>query len=81
MVEQDWTPAMVRLGHLQSLANQGFMTVMELTACRVLEDPAFLAPVEGYMVTFLAFTSRDLVHYRISSSACCCGTMAWSNTI
>jgi hypothetical protein len=47
--------AMVTLGHLQSLANQGFMVAMELTACRVLEDPAFPAPVKGDVVTFVAF--------------------------
>jgi hypothetical protein len=47
--------AMVTLGHLESLANQGFMVAMELTACRVLEDPAFPTPVKGDVVTFVAF--------------------------
>jgi hypothetical protein len=58
MVEQDWTPSKVTQGHLQSLVNQGFMTVIELMACRVPEDPAFAAPAEGYMVTIVAFYER-----------------------
>jgi hypothetical protein len=33
----------------------GFMAATELKACCVLEDPAFLAPVEGYLVSFVAF--------------------------
>jgi hypothetical protein len=39
MAEQDWTPSIVMLGQLQKLEQQGFMTVAELAACRVLEDP------------------------------------------
>jgi hypothetical protein len=31
------------------------MTASDLVACRVLEDPAFLMPEEGYVVTFVAF--------------------------
>jgi hypothetical protein len=31
------------------------MKAAELVACRVLEDPAFPMPVEGYMVSFVAF--------------------------
>jgi hypothetical protein len=58
MAKEDWTPSKVTLGHLQSLANQGFMMAMELTVCHVLEDPAFPAPVEGYMVTFVALYER-----------------------
>jgi hypothetical protein len=46
---------MVPQGHLQNLMNQGFMTALELTASCVPEDPAFPAPVEGYVVTFLTF--------------------------
>jgi hypothetical protein len=42
-------------GHLQNLPDQGFMTVAELTACHVPEDPAFPTPTDGYMVTFVAF--------------------------
>jgi hypothetical protein len=30
------------------------MTAMELAACHVPEDPAFSAPVKGYVVTFVA---------------------------
>jgi hypothetical protein len=42
-------------GHLQKLVKQGFMTAAELVTCRVPEDLAFLAPAEGYMVSFMAF--------------------------
>jgi hypothetical protein len=45
--EKDWTPSKVMQGHLQNLVNQGFMMMTELTACRVPEDPAFTAPVDG----------------------------------
>jgi hypothetical protein len=31
------------------------MTVVGLAACRMLEDPVFPAPAEGYVVTFVAF--------------------------
>jgi hypothetical protein len=31
------------------------MMVMELTACHVPVDPTFLTPVDGYVVTFMAF--------------------------
>jgi hypothetical protein len=31
------------------------MAVTELEACHVLEDPAFPAPLEGYVVSFVAF--------------------------
>jgi hypothetical protein len=58
MAEQAWTPSKVTLGHLQSLANQGFIMVAELTAYRVPEDPSFPAPVKGYMVTFVEFYER-----------------------
>jgi hypothetical protein len=30
----------------------------EHATCRVSEDPAFLTPVEGYMVSFLVFYER-----------------------
>jgi hypothetical protein len=36
----------------------GFMTVVELGACRVPENPAFSAPTEGYVVSFVAFYER-----------------------
>jgi hypothetical protein len=55
IAEQDWTPSIVTPGHLQKLVKQGFMTAAELVACRVPEDPAFLAPAEGYVVSFMAF--------------------------
>jgi hypothetical protein len=31
------------------------MMVVGLAACRMLEDPVFPAPAEGYVVTFVAF--------------------------
>jgi hypothetical protein len=34
------------------------MTAAELKTCRVLEDPAFPTPTEGYMVYFVAFYKR-----------------------
>jgi hypothetical protein len=41
--------------HLQSLVSHGFMTVMELVAYRMPEDPTSPAPVEGYVVAFVVF--------------------------
>jgi hypothetical protein len=58
MAEQDWTPSSVTLGHLQKLMKLGFMMVVELGACRVPEDPAFSAPAEGYIVSFVVFYER-----------------------
>jgi hypothetical protein len=58
MVEQDWTPSTITLGHLQILVKHGFMAVVELEACRVPEDPTFPAPVEGYVVSFVSFYER-----------------------
>jgi hypothetical protein len=55
MVEQDWAPSTVTPGHLQKLLKQGFMMAAELMACLVPEDPVFPAPVEGYVVSFMAF--------------------------
>jgi hypothetical protein len=37
------------------------MTAMELMACRMPEDPLFSVPVNGYMVTFMAFYERGFV--------------------
>jgi hypothetical protein len=34
------------------------MTVSELEACRVPEDPAFPTTTEGYVVSFVAFYER-----------------------
>jgi hypothetical protein len=33
----------------------GFMAVAELEVCRVLEDPVFPTPIEGYVVSFTTF--------------------------
>jgi hypothetical protein len=45
-------------GYLQKLVKHGFMAVAEHEACRLLEDPMFPAPVEGYMVSFVSFYKR-----------------------
>jgi hypothetical protein len=37
-------------GDKQKLAKQGFMMVVDLTACRVPEDPTFRIPAKGYVV-------------------------------
>jgi hypothetical protein len=55
MAEQDWTPSTIMPGHLQKLMKLGFMAAVELEACHVLEDPMFLASMEGYVVSFVAF--------------------------
>jgi hypothetical protein len=36
------------------------MTATELMTCRVPEDPVFPGPIEGYVVTFVAFFERGL---------------------
>jgi hypothetical protein len=59
MVEQDWTPSTIMLGHLQKLMKHGFMVATELVACRVPEDPTFPAPVEGYVVSFVVFYKQE----------------------
>jgi hypothetical protein len=38
--------------HVQKLLKQGFMMVVELTSCYMLEDSAFPAPGEGYVVFY-----------------------------
>jgi hypothetical protein len=35
--------------------SQGFMMALELGTCRVLKDHVSPAPVEGYVVAFMAF--------------------------
>jgi hypothetical protein len=55
MVEQDWTPSSIRLGHLQKLMKHGFMSAVELETYQVLMDPVLPAPAEGYVVSFMAF--------------------------
>jgi hypothetical protein len=55
MAEQDWTSSTVTLSHMQKLMKHGFMSMVELEAYLVSEDPAFPMPVEGYVVFFAAF--------------------------
>jgi hypothetical protein len=40
MVELDWTVSKVTQEHLQNLVSQGYMTVAELTTCRMPKDPS-----------------------------------------
>jgi hypothetical protein len=58
MVEQNWTPSTVMLGHLQKFMRHDFMLAAELEAYWVPKDPALLAPTEGYVVSFMAFHER-----------------------
>jgi hypothetical protein len=58
MAEQGWKPLEVTQVHLQDLVSQGFMTVAQLMTCRVPEDHASPASLEGYVVTFAAFYVR-----------------------
>jgi hypothetical protein len=67
IAELDYTPSKVTQEHLQSFMSQGFMTAVELMTCHVPEDPTSPAPAEGYMVSFVAFTSKDLVCRRTDS--------------
>jgi hypothetical protein len=55
MAEQDWTPTTITLNHLQKCVKHGFMSAVELEACRVPVDPTFPVPAEGYVVSFTAF--------------------------
>jgi hypothetical protein len=80
MVEQDWTPSSVMLGHLQKLMKHRFMSATELEAYPVPMDPALTAPVEGYVVSFTTFYERGLVCLCTHSSTRSCGTMALSLT-
>jgi hypothetical protein len=43
---------------MQKLVKHGFMAAVEFEACQVLVDSAFPAPVEGYVVSFMAFYER-----------------------
>jgi hypothetical protein len=61
MAEQDWTPSIVMLSHLLKLVKHGFMAVVELEACQVLNDATFPTPAEGYMVSFTAFYKQGFV--------------------
>jgi hypothetical protein len=58
MAEQDGTPSTIMPSHLQKLVKHGFMAAAELEACRVLEDPAFPMPANGYVVSFMMFYER-----------------------
>jgi hypothetical protein len=80
MVEQDWTPSTIMPGHLQKLVQHGFMPAAELKACHVLEDPAFPAPAEGYVVSFMAFNEQDSACHHIDSSTHFSGIAASSFT-
>jgi hypothetical protein len=51
-------PSTILPGHLQKQVKHGFMTVAEIEACCVLEDPMFPAPMEGYVASFMAFYER-----------------------
>jgi hypothetical protein len=55
MVELGWTTSEVMQEHLQNLASQGYMTVVELATCRVLEDPASPVQARGYVVACAVF--------------------------
>jgi hypothetical protein len=55
---QDWILSTVMPGHMQKLVKHGFMAVTELKACRVLKDPAFPTPAEGYVDSFVEFYER-----------------------
>jgi hypothetical protein len=55
MVEKDWTPSTVMLGHLQKLMKHEFMMAAELATCHMSEGPTFPMPLEGYVVSFVAF--------------------------
>jgi hypothetical protein len=55
MAEKDWTPSTDMSCHLQNLVKHGFMAAAELEACHVPEDPAFPAPTERYVVSFVVF--------------------------
>jgi hypothetical protein len=60
MGEQDWTPFKVTQEHLTNLVSQGFMTVTELMTYHMPKDPVAPVPVEGYVVSFMAFYERRI---------------------
>jgi hypothetical protein len=55
MPELGWTTSEVMQEHLQNLMSQGYMTVEELTACRMLETPASPVQAGGYVVACAVF--------------------------
>jgi hypothetical protein len=58
MVELGWIMSEVTQEHLQNLVSQAYMTAMELTTCRVPDDPASPVPVEGYVMACMTFYER-----------------------
>jgi hypothetical protein len=58
MAESGWPASEVTQEHLQNLISQGYMTVVELTTCRIPEDPTSPAPAGGYVVTCTVFYER-----------------------
>jgi hypothetical protein len=73
MVEQDYTPSTVTLGHLQKLMKHRFMSAVELEACRGPEDPTLLAPTEGYVVSLTTIYEQGSACLHTSSSTCSYG--------
>jgi hypothetical protein len=63
MSELGWTVLEVLQEHLQNLMSQGYMTAVELAACRVPEDPMspILAGGGGTSWHARCSTSGDLV--------------------
>jgi hypothetical protein len=55
MAKAGWTTSEVTLEHLQNFVSQGCMSAVELATSRMSEDPAFPAPMGGYVVACAAF--------------------------
>jgi hypothetical protein len=57
MAELGWSASEATQENLQNLLNQGYMTAVELTTCRVPEDPASPVPTGGggYVIAYMAF--------------------------
>jgi hypothetical protein len=53
--EQDWTPSIVMLSHLQKLMKHGFLSAAELETYWMPEDPTLPTSADGYMESFMAF--------------------------
>jgi hypothetical protein len=47
MVELGWSASEATEEHLQNLLSQGYMMMVELTTCRMPEDPASPVPTGG----------------------------------
>jgi hypothetical protein len=83
MTNQDWTPSKVMQVHLQSLVSKVFMMVIELTTCRLPEDPMTPVLAEGCMVAFVVFygqgfgvASHQFVHSMLQHNSLCQGEPA-----